>query len=314
MTEESRASKGRIHLIDAFRGVALIAMAIYHFTWDLDYFGYVRSGLSTTGAWAIFAHLIAGSFLFISGYSLYMAHGRDLRLRSFAKRTGILIVASIAITIVSLFTTPEAPIYFGILQSIAAASIIGLAFMRVPALVSLVVAAIVVVLPHFVRFHALDPAYLAWIGLADHPPASNDYVPLFPWFGPFLAGIAISKLSLQWLRRQRQLPRKENLLNLLGRHSLIFYLAHQPILFGLVFAASTVMPPDQGPAYLAACQTSCEATDPAGFCRSYCACTLSELKGQGLFTPLMRNETTEDDAVALNRIGMMCSSQPPAQE
>ena len=313
MIDESRPHKRRIHTIDAARGAALVAMAIYHFTWDLDYFGYVRPGLSTTGGWAIFAHLIAGSFLFISGYSLYMAHGRELRLRSFAKRTAILVAASLAITVVSLFATPEAPIYFGILHAITVASILGLAFMRVPAVVSLVLAIVVAILPFLVSFPALDPVWLAWIGMANHPPVSNDYVPLFPWFSPFLAGIAISRLTLDWLRRQPQRPGRENILTFFGRHSLVFYLVHQPVLFGLVFAAATIMPPDPSPAYLSSCQTSCEATDPAGFCRAYCACTLTELKNQELFTPLMQNETTHEDAVALNRIGMMCSSQPSSQ-
>lgn len=307
MTDTIRSR--RIHIIDAARGVALLAMAVYHFTWDLDYFGYVRSGLSTTGGWAIFAHLIAGSFLFLAGYSLWIAHGVNLRLRSFAKRLDILILAAVAISIVSWFTTPEAVIYFGILHAIAVASVIGLAFLRVPALLTLLIAIAATLLPHFVKFDALDPYYFAWIGMAAHPPSSNDYVPLLPWIGPFLAGLAISKLTSAWLKRQKQLPRNENVLTFFGRHSLIFYLLHQPVLFGLVLAATFVMPPNPAPSYLSSCQLSCELTDSADFCASYCACTLDALQKEGLLGPLMRNQTTEQDAVALGRIAMMCSIQ-----
>ena len=32
--------QGRIQAIDILRGIALIAMASYHFTWDLENFGY----------------------------------------------------------------------------------------------------------------------------------------------------------------------------------------------------------------------------------------------------------------------------------
>ena len=306
---ETTVQRRRIHAIDAARGIALIAMAIYHFTWDLDFFGYVRSGLATTGGWAIFAHLIAGSFLFVAGYSLWMAQGGGIRMASFLKRLGILVLASLAISIVSWFTTPDAVIYFGILHNIAVASIIGLFFLRVPALVTLVVAVVALILPHYVSFDALNPRWLAWIGMAAHPPSSNDYVPLFPWIGPFLAGLAVSKLSLDWLKRQKQVPKNENILTFFGRHSLVFYLLHQPILFGLVYAATLVVPPDPSPAYISSCQASCERTDDAAFCASYCACTLDTLKEEGLLGPLMRNQTTEQDAVALGRISMMCSSR-----
>lgn len=306
---ENANSKRRIHAIDAARGIALVAMAIYHFTWDLGYFGYVPSYLAVTGGWAIFAHLIAGSFLFVAGYSLWMAHGRDLRLPSFLKRLAILVLAASAVSIVSIVQMPDAIIYFGILHAIAAASVIGLLFVRAPPALTLLVAVAAFLLPHFLKFNALDPRYLAWIGMAAHPVASDDYVPLLPWIAPFLAGIAISKLSLGWLKRQKQVPKNENILTFFGRHSLVFYLLHQPILFGLVYAATLVVPPDPSPGYLSGCQTSCERTDDAAFCASYCACTLDALKSEGLLGPLMRNQTTEQDAVALGRISMMCSSR-----
>ncbi|AMM84981.1 DUF1624 domain-containing protein [Martelella sp. AD-3] len=309
MTEKtSPATKGRrIHLIDAARGIALIAMAIYHFVWDLDFFGYVSPGLSTRGGWAIFAHLDAASFLFLAGYSLWMAHGASLRPRSFMKRLAILAAASLAITAVSFFATPNAIIYFGILHIIAVASVIGLLFRKVPAVITLVIAALALLAPHLMRFDALDPRYLAWIGMAAHPYPSSDYVPLLPWIAPFLAGFAASKLTLSWLRRQKQLPAQENPLTFLGRHSLIFYLVHQPVLYGLVYAATLVAPPNPAPAYLSACQATCAQTDEAAFCRSYCACTLEALEQEGLLAPLMQNRTGDEDAVALGRIAMSCS-------
>lgn len=58
---------GRIELLDIARGVALIAMAIYHFTWDLEFFGYAERGLTAVGGWKVFARCIASSFLSWSG-------------------------------------------------------------------------------------------------------------------------------------------------------------------------------------------------------------------------------------------------------
>ncbi|MEQ9573770.1 MAG: heparan-alpha-glucosaminide N-acetyltransferase domain-containing protein, partial [Nitratireductor sp.] len=48
----------RIALIDVLRGAALVAMAIYHFAWDLEFFGYAEPGLTAVGGWKLFARSI----------------------------------------------------------------------------------------------------------------------------------------------------------------------------------------------------------------------------------------------------------------
>src|SRR5690606_24526482 len=84
----------RIPLIDQARGVALIAMAIYHFTWDLGFFGYTDPQMATTGGWRIFARVIAGSFLFLVGFSLVLGHQQGFRLRPFLMRFGKIALAA----------------------------------------------------------------------------------------------------------------------------------------------------------------------------------------------------------------------------
>ena len=42
----------RIPLIDQLRALALVAMAVYHFTWDLGFFGYIEPDTATTGTLA----------------------------------------------------------------------------------------------------------------------------------------------------------------------------------------------------------------------------------------------------------------------
>ena len=84
--DETGASPARITAIDAARGVALIAMAIYHFTWDLQFFGYLEPGTATTGGWKLFARCIASSFLFLVGVGLVLAHGHGIRWPGFGRR------------------------------------------------------------------------------------------------------------------------------------------------------------------------------------------------------------------------------------
>ena len=84
----------RIPLIDQARGVALIAMAIYHFTWDLGFFGYIEPETAATGGWRIFARVIAGSFLFLVGFSLVLGHQQGFRPRPFFIRLGKIALAA----------------------------------------------------------------------------------------------------------------------------------------------------------------------------------------------------------------------------
>ena len=60
----------RIEAIDLARGIALVAMAVYHFTWDLEFFGYLEPRTTAVGGWKLFARVIASSFLFLVGVSL----------------------------------------------------------------------------------------------------------------------------------------------------------------------------------------------------------------------------------------------------
>jgi len=77
--QPSPTARTRIELVDVARGLALVAMAIYHFVWDLDFFGYIDPGTSITGGWRIFARCIAISFLFIVGVSLHLANRQGFR-------------------------------------------------------------------------------------------------------------------------------------------------------------------------------------------------------------------------------------------
>src|SRR5690606_4647047 len=130
MVIETSPPRRRIELVDCARGLALVAMAIYHFTWDLDFFGYIEPGSSVVGGWRIFARSIAISFLFIVGFSLFLANGTGFRRGPFFKRLALIVAAALAITAVTMLATPEAFIFFGILHHIALASVLGLAFLR----------------------------------------------------------------------------------------------------------------------------------------------------------------------------------------
>lgn len=287
------ASK-RIIWLDIARGGALFAMAVYHFAWDLEFFGYVAHNTTTTGGWKLFARSIAGSFLFLAGASLVLAHHPVIRWRSFWRRLAMIVVAAAGISLVSYQITPDTFIFFGILHAIAAGSLIGMAFLHLPPAITLAAAAAALAAPSFFASPIFDTPLLWWVGLSTTRVNSNDYVPLLPWLGPVLAGIAAMRLAragglTEWLRQSAPamtLPARAAAF--CGRHSLAFYLVHQPVLFGLVFAASTLAPaPVTSQAYLQNCQAGCRDSAGDAFCARFCRCTLEELRARELFGAVM---------------------------
>jgi uncharacterized membrane protein len=75
-------------------------------------------------------------------------------------------------------------------------------------------------------------------------PATADFEPIFPWFGPFLLGLALARFggSLGWWSRAAQWTGTPLLQKLAwpGRHSLTIYLIHQPVLMGLIWAYTQI--------------------------------------------------------------------------
>jgi uncharacterized membrane protein len=238
----------RLPLIDAARGVAIAAMVVYHFSWDLRFFGFIGVDVTQEIGWRIFARLIAGTFLFLVGVSLVLSTRSGFDRSRFLRRLGVVVAAAAAITAITFFMMPDAFIFFGILHCIAVSSVLGLAFVRAPVALVLAAAVLASMAPIWLAGPAFDHPALQWIGLSPTLPRSNDFVPLLPWFGVVLAGIAAARLapllpaaSLPSWRAGAPLPRA---LIWAGRHSLMIYLVHQPLLFGIVYLAAQIAPPD----------------------------------------------------------------------
>lgn len=277
-------AKPRLEAIDLARGAALVAMAVYHFTWDLEFFGYLPAGMTAIGGWRLFARAIASSFLFLVGVSLFLAHANRVRWRKWLKRMAMVAVAAAAISLATLLATPGGFIFFGILHHIALASLVGLAFLRLPALVTLAAAVAAVAAPWWLRSHVFDHPALWWVGLSAQVPRSNDYVPLFPWIAAVLSGIAAARTAhatgLFARLEQLPLPRWTRLVQAAGRHSLAVYLLHQPLLISGVFLFSLAMPPaaiPQQASFMQACTAQCREMRHQRFCASYCTCMLDRL-------------------------------------
>lgn len=314
----SPSPAGRIHVLDLARGLALFAMASYHFSWDLEFFGYLEPGTSTQGFLKAYARTIAGSFLFLAGVSLVLAHGRQFRPDAFLKRMAMVAGAAGLISLATYFAMPDSFIYFGILHAIAASSVIGLAFLRVPAPLTVLAGVMCLAAPQFYQNEAFNQAWLSWIGLYTVPPRSNDFVPLMPWLGPFLIGMGFTRYAVsQGLTGRLAALRASDTAiaratRFCGRHSLAFYLLHQPILLSLVWAVSQINPAppvDPIPGFVSECRTGCAANNSALFCEQFCSCVTDELLSQDLFQPFIAGEITQDSDARIPAIADQCTAR-----
>ncbi|MEP9388539.1 DUF1624 domain-containing protein [Mesorhizobium sp. KR9-304] len=299
MTQQQ--STGRIDAIDIARGAALVAMAIYHFAWDLEFFGYAPASMTAVGGWKLFARCIASSFLFLVGVSLYLGHAKGIRWRGYWRRLAMVAGAALAISVVTYIAVPSGFIFFGILHQIALASVLGLAFLRLPAVVTLIAAAAVIAAPHYLRSGLFDDPWWWWTGLSENRPRSNDYVPIFPWFGAVLAGIAAAKIAqrtgllakLSTLRAPRwSLP-----LAFGGRHSLAVYLIHQPVLIGCIWLFAQVFPPQQETRevrFIQSCERACNEQRDTAFCARYCVCMLGTLERENAIEGVFAGEQSAE--------------------
>ncbi len=311
---EARTTR-RIDMIDVFRGVALVAMAIYHFAWDLEFFGYAEPGMTAQGGWKIFARSIASSFLFLAGVSLLLAHGKKIRWRGFFRRFVQLTAAAALITLVTFYATPERYVFFGILHQIAFASLFGLIFLRLPVWLTILVAAFIFYLGFSFRSDWFSHPTLWFLGLTPISLQSNDFVPVFPWTAATLAGIAASRLALKfgvfdylagfragyWVHPIR----------FCGRHGLVFYLVHQPVLVGLVWLFAQFWPasaetPEHG--FMRACEQSCVSGGSGINCPGYCACVLDSIDAEGRLDDMLAGVSDDDLKTRLGEIAGQCRS------
>jgi len=317
------AASQRWDAIDVARGLAILAMIVYHFSWDLSFLQLIETNILQIPAWRWFARGIAGSFLLLAGLGLVLAHARGFRRLPFLKRLAKVGGAALAVTLVTFFAFPESYIFFGILHCIAASSVLALPFLQLhPALV-LLVAIFFFVGPSLFTSPALDAPYLDWLGLGSALPVTNDYVPLFPWFGMVLLGIALGKTLLPRagtlsLARWRARNVLSGPIAWAGRKSLPIYLIHQLVLLALLYGVLQVTGPNpraEARPFMNDCVETCimQNAEP-GMCRSVCSCTVDTLRqDQGdLWRKVLSGTTTPEDRTQMSRTAQQCLRRAPS--
>ena len=280
----------RLPLVDAARGALLLAMASYHFSWDLANVRLVGWGVATDPLWRAYAAAIAGSFLFLSGLSFRLAARGGLDPFRYGTRLARLALAAAAVSAGTYIVFPEAWVFFGILHMMLLASLLAPLLVRLPAALLLMLAAAALVLPQVWRSPAFDGIGWGFLGLAETPPVSNDLVPVFPWIAPYILGLVVGGPLARRAAEATGTPplrRGTAWLAVLGRYSLVFYLVHQPLLYGFATGLAAVLPVDpavQRASFIGDCRLECtrQGAD-AEVCERFCGCVAASVDDTGIW-------------------------------
>lgn len=203
----------------------MLLMVIFHFCFDLRYFGFVDWDVPNGPGWWQFRYVILSLFIGTVGISMSLAQGAGFNRKAFLLRQAKLLAAALLISLMSVFMFPQSWIYFGILHFIFAASLICLLLVRFP-LLSLVLG-IAIVLAHI--FDITDP-FWPFVYIGQYLPRyTEDFVPFFPWLGVALIGVYLGHLIRH--KKPSFCRYSESSTACMGRHALLIYLLHQPILF-----------------------------------------------------------------------------------
>lgn len=235
--------------LDRLRGCILISMILYHGTWDVVYI----FGAEWTWFQSRFAHVwqqsICWSFILLSGFcwSLGKRHW---------KRGGIIFFAGIVITLATRWFMPESIIICGVLTFLGSAMLLMIPLERGLRYCN-PVAGMLCSFTLFILTRNVNSGFLGfeqwnWVKLPEKWYAnwfttylgfmekgffSSDYFSLLPWIFLFMTGYFLYRVlyvhnglsrfdwkSYRWLAW----------LDWMGKHSLIVYMLHQPVVYGLL--------------------------------------------------------------------------------
>lgn len=222
----------RLDRLDALRGLAIVWMAVFHFTFDLNHFGWIRQDFYRDPVWTWQRTCIVSLFLFCAGGGQAFAVAAGQGAGRFWRRWGQVAGCALLVSAGSWFMFPNSWISFGVLHGIAVMLLLlRLGLSRLPNGALLMLAALAILAPRLVQLPVFDARWANWVGLVTHKPITEDYVPVLPWLGVMLAGYVVARARPQFWAGAAPRP-----LAVLGRWSLSFYMVHQPVLIGALMA------------------------------------------------------------------------------
>lgn len=241
-----KSKRIRLAGLDTIRGITLISMILYHFVWDLVYLYDVPLDWYQSSFSYVWQQSICWTFLLLSGFCWSLG-------KQHLKRGLLIFGCGTLLSLATLLLMPSKRIVFGILTLLGSCVLIMIPLEQLlkkasPTIGMLLSMAVFVVtrscndgylgfehwkiidLPHSFYRNLLT----TYLGFPSPNFYSTDYFSLFPWFFLFLTGYFLYQLFQAHAWNEKLFSRGHiPMAEFMGKYSLVIYMVHQPILYGL---------------------------------------------------------------------------------
>lgn len=226
----------RIWELDALRGLFILLMTGVHLCYDLENF-FGAAVFEISGPFRLLMDWGGVAFVLLSGCCAVL--GRHPVRRGFQVLCCGLLVSAVTVGLAFAGLGEGIAVYFGVLHCLGCCMILWAVLGKLPrrGLAALSIAVILGGL--WLKGRSFPFPWLLPLGLMPRNFVTADYFPLLPHLGFFLLGAVLGEK----LYRQRRsllpgIPEKNGAIRFLrfcGRHSLMIYLLHQPVITGLLW-------------------------------------------------------------------------------
>lgn len=233
----------RFNSIDILRGIAILGMIAFHANYMLEHVFYISDFHFSDTFWYFLWRIVAILFITLSWAAFFFSSYRKNRthiLRRSWHRCIMLSSIALSITIITHVFFFEQRIYFGIIHFFALASLLMPFLIRFSFRVHIILIIVSFLFPYFPI-----PSNISLLTLPLWFPPwdfySADYYPLFPWIGYMIIGYLMTAFLFHhgW-ERYFIFPRMwTEWLAWTWKHSLILYVVHVPILYGVFYLLSS---------------------------------------------------------------------------
>lgn len=236
----------RYYLIDAIRGLCILGMILYHTLFDVV----MMFGLDYNSQWMQIVNIIrdfgACCFIFLSGMCFHFG-------RHHLKRSLMIFAGGLLVTAVTYFVMPETPVIFGILTFMGTAGLLMIPLSKllekIPPTAGLILSFAAFLILFSVNYGYIGyysfiikvmPSVLykniftAFLGFPYEGFSSSDYYSLLPWIFMYFCGFFAWKLFRKSEKIINLCSFRVPFLEKTGKCSLWIYLAHQPVVMGIV--------------------------------------------------------------------------------
>ena len=251
---ENKTLKKRIPILDEIKGFSVLVMIAYHTAYTWGYIFELPVGKSMLAVLDPIHYVIPFPFVFISGICTKFS-------RSNIRRGLLLMIPALIINIVTIIADKYIygiAIYFGVINMLSAVMILygltGKYLEKLPSRLSLAVCMILFMITWGIKLEYMGifgirlvkmpkvlykNNFLFPIGFPTRRFVSSDYFPLIPWLFLFLAGAYFADImkNANCIKTENLYKSHSRVFGFIGKYALYIYIAHQPVIFALTYAA-----------------------------------------------------------------------------